>query len=101
MAQSSPNMVLEPQTKFDVEQRLVRMIHDAKTQENQSLGGDETMGEYLVCPLCKEDDFDAIGMALHFEDCEKASTIRQDYRIAQAERRSDIGRDRDERNAVK
>jgi hypothetical protein len=50
----------------------------------------------LTCPICHEDDFDEIGMALHFADCDKASTIRNDYEVAQAERKADRFRDRGE-----
>jgi hypothetical protein len=36
--------------------------------------------EYLDCPICGLGDFDRIGMALHFGDCEDAAELTQAYR---------------------
>ena len=34
---------------------------------------------YFTCPLCGDSDFDKIGMALHFENCEPAAELRSEY----------------------
>lgn len=35
---------------------------------------------YLDCPICGLGDFDRIGMAIHFGDCEEAAELTQTYR---------------------
>lgn len=50
----------------------------------------------LACPICKEEDFDDIGLSLHFLDCEKAKDLRQNYYEAAAERDLNRGPDKDE-----
>lgn len=38
---------------------------------------------YLMCPLCRETDFDRIGLALHYDDCEVAQKLREGFRLEQ------------------
>jgi hypothetical protein len=33
------------------------------------------VSEYLTCPLCNETDYDRIGLAMHYSDCEVAQEL--------------------------